>query len=109
MDIDPTMLGWGTLPTPTSIYDFAYLVSPSPPTRAHVVLSGFHSHSDVPVWKRLINRPLSTIEEIYLVKAIFSDPDETEAAKRLHGQDAQAFVEVMDKVILPVLSQQMVQ
>ena len=99
------MLGLGTSPTPKSIYDFAYVVNPSPLTRAHVVLSGFRSRSDVPLWKRLINRPLSTVDGIYLVKAIFSDLDETEAAKRLRGQDAQAFVDEMDKVTLPVLSQ----
>ena len=33
----------------------------------------------------------------FLVTDMFSDRDETEAIKRLHGDDAQSFVDVIDK------------
>ena len=58
------------------------------------------------MWERLINRPLPTEESISLVEAIFSDPNETEAVKQLCGHDAQAFVDLIDKVLFRLPSQQ---
>jgi len=47
----------------------------------------------------LIDRPLATDQRISLITAIFSDHDETEAVKRLSGDDAQSFVDVIDEVL----------
>ena len=55
--------------------------------------------SGIPAWKRLIDRPLAVDERIPLIVSLFSDRDETEAIKRLHGSDAQSFVDVIDEVI----------
>ena len=55
--------------------------------------------SGTPAWKRLIDRPLFKDERIALITDLFSDRDETEAVKRLSGDDAQAFVDVIDEVL----------
>ena len=57
-------------------------------------------HRNFPVCKRLIRRLLSTDERASLITRIFSDPDEAEAAKRLCGDDAQSFVDVLDEVLV---------
>jgi hypothetical protein len=46
----------------------------------------------------LIDRPLASDERISLITHIFSDRDETKAIKCLCGDDAQSFVDVVDKV-----------
>ena len=53
----------------------------------------------IPAWKRLIIRPLVANERVSLITYIFSDRDETEAVKRLRGDDAQSFVDVVDEVL----------
>ena len=58
--------------------------------------------SGAPAWKRLIDRPPTSGERISLITYIFSDRDETETVRRLVGSDAQAFVDVVDKVTSPV-------
>ena len=55
--------------------------------------------SGIPAWKRLVNRPLTKDERISLITDIFSDPEETEVVKRLRGDDAQSFVDVIDEVL----------
>ena len=62
--------------------------------------------SGIPAWKRLIDRPFTTDERISLITAIFSDRGEIEAVKRLCGDHAQPFVDVIDEVLLPSLSQE---
>ncbi|KAF9642811.1 kinase-like protein [Thelephora ganbajun] len=52
----------------------------------------------IPAWKRLIDRPLATNERTSLIKDIFTDRDEIEMVRRLHGDDAQSFVDVIDEV-----------
>ena len=54
--------------------------------------------SNVPLWKHLIDRPLTTDEHVSLVADLFSDRDEVEALKGLSGGDAQLFIDVVDKV-----------
>ena len=48
----------------------------------------------------MIANPLSEGERISLVTYIFSDYTATEVVKRLSGDDAQAFVDEIDKVRL---------
>ena len=54
--------------------------------------------SDVPVWKRLIDRSLATDKRVSLIADLFSNRDEFEALKDLSGGDAQLFVDVIDEV-----------
>ena len=54
--------------------------------------------SGIPAWRRLINRLLTKDERIPLITDIFSDYDELEDVKRLHRDDAQSFVDVIDEV-----------
>ena len=56
--------------------------------------------NDIPVWKHLINRPLTTDERISLIADLFSDRDEMEALKDLSGGDAQSFIDMIDEVPL---------
>ena len=58
----------------------------------------FLACSGVPAWKRAVELPLASHEQISLITDIFSDRDEIEAVKRLYGDDAQTFVDVIDKV-----------
>ena len=59
--------------------------------------------SGTPTWKHLIDPPLQLGEQIYLITHIFSDREETEAVRRLAGDDAQSFVDVVDQVIPPII------
>ena len=52
------------------------------------------------MWERLIDRLLTTDERIPLIETIFSDRDKIEVVKRLCGDDAQSFVDVIDEVLL---------
>jgi hypothetical protein len=62
--------------------------------------------SGPPTWKRLISRPLATRERTSLITVIFSDSSEAEAVRLLCGDDAQAFVDVIDEVSPRILSSQ---
>ena len=48
----------------------------------------------------MINAPLATAERVSLVTAVFSDRNETEAIKRLCGNDAQFVIDVIDEVLV---------
>lgn len=64
----------------------------------------FQTYSGTPAWKRLIDhRPLASSERISLIANIFSDHKEMEIVKKLHGDDAQSFVDVTDEVIHPAI------
>jgi len=52
----------------------------------------------IPAWKRSIICPRAIDERISLITAIFSDRIESEAVRRLSGDDARSFVDVIDKV-----------
>jgi hypothetical protein len=54
--------------------------------------------SDPPAWERLISHTLSTHERISLIVSIFSDRNEIEMVGHLSGDDAQAFIDVIDEV-----------
>ena len=56
--------------------------------------------SGLPVWKWLISYPLSKHERIPLIMSIFSDHNGVEVVGRLSGDDARAFVDVIDEACL---------
>ena len=64
--------------------------------------------STTPAWKRLISRSLTTDERVSLITAIFKSPDdnEIEEVRRLCGDDAQSFVDVIDEVFPALSSEQ---
>ena len=66
------------------------------------VLDGLtcRSHSTgISAWKCLIDRRLTSDERVSLIRDIFSDHNDTTAVVRLRGDDAQSFVDVIDKVL----------
>jgi len=60
-------------------------------------LNCISTSSDPPLWKRLISPSLSTNERLQLIGSIFSERDEVEVFEYLSGDDAQAFVDVIDE------------
>jgi len=56
-----------------------------------------------PAWKRLISPTLPTNERIQLIISIFSGHDGAEVFKYPSGNDAQAFVDVVDEVSVHIL------
>jgi len=56
------------------------------------------------MWKRLISCPPDKHECILLITAIFSDKHEIGVVRSLRGDDAQAFVDVIDEVPTRTLS-----
>lgn len=52
----------------------------------------------IPAWKRLIDRPLDPNDRISLITEIFADREEIETVRRLRGEDAQSFIDVIDEV-----------
>jgi len=53
-------------------------------------------YSEPPAWKRLVTYPLDAEERVSLIKDIF-EQDGPEMVRHLRGEDAQAFVDVIDK------------
>ena len=47
----------------------------------------------------MIELPPASDEQVSLITDIFSDPDESEMVRCLHGDDAQSFVDVIEKVL----------
>jgi len=58
---------------------------------------------NAPAWKQLITHTLTTDGRISLITEVFSDTNQVGVVGRLVGDDAQAFVDIVDKVRLPVL------
>ena len=104
MGSDTTMLGQRASATSASTANCARPVSHSSSTTCNR-LDRFVTCSGIPAWRRLIDCPLATDERVSLITAIFSDPDEIEVVKGLCGNDAQSFVDVVDEVLIPLLSQ----
>ena len=98
MGINTKMLGSGASPSPTRIPNCIWLVRFTPEQRA-LRPDLFTTRSGVPAWKRMIELPPASDEQVSLITDIFSDRDETEVVKSLHGDDAQSFVDVIDKVL----------
>ena len=67
-------------------------------------LDGFLVDSSPPAWKQLISPTLAIHKRIPLIESIFSDLDEVEVVGHLRGDDAQAFVDVINEVSFHVLS-----
>ena len=57
-------------------------------------------YSDIPVWKHLIDRPLTTDGRVSLIADLLSDPDEVKTLKALSGSDAQSVIDAIDKVLV---------
>ena len=58
--------------------------------------------SRYPLWGRLISCTADGPEFISLITAIFSDKKEIETVQNLNGNDAQDFIDRLDKVCLYV-------
>ena len=56
--------------------------------------------SDITVWKRLTDRPLTIDERVSLVADLCSDRSKIDAVKDLSGGDAQSFIDMIDEVPL---------
>ena len=52
------------------------------------------------MWKHSINRPIVIDNRISLITAVFSDRRVAQAVRCLSRDDAQAFVDVVDEVLL---------
>ena len=63
-----------------------------------------HTGFDTLDWKRLIRGPLAAPERISLITTIFSNRDEVKMVRRLYGDDAQTFVNVIYDARLCTLS-----
>ena len=99
MDNDSAMLGSGASPASTGVADFMQLVSPDLSGTAHLRPDQFMGYR-ISVWKRSIDRPISVDKRVSLITAIFSNHHVAEAVKCLCREDAQAFVDVVDEVVL---------
>ncbi|KAF9645422.1 kinase-like protein [Thelephora ganbajun] len=55
--------------------------------------------TEPPAWKQLIGHTLPTNEHISLITSIFSNRNEVEVLGNLSGDDAQAFIDVIDEVL----------
>ena len=97
MDIVTAMLESGTSTSPASMADLLWLVRSHSGTTHWTDL--FLACSGVPAWKRAVELPLASDEQISLITHIFSDRDEIEVVEHLYGDDAQTFVDVMNKVV----------
>lgn len=62
------------------------------------LLKYFPTYSEDPAWKRLTSLPFTTPERISLITQIFSDDDEVLVVEKLHGDDAQNFIDVIYEV-----------
>jgi hypothetical protein len=98
MDNDATILGSGGLSTSTSVANSVRLVSFNISGTTDFRLDQF-TCGRISAWKRSTNHPIVIAKRISLITAIFSDRCGVEAVKRLCGDDAQAFVDVLDEVL----------
>ena len=65
-----------------------------------MLVNRFLRCSDGPLWKHLIDRPLTKDERVSLTVDLFSDRSKMEALKDLGGGNAQFFIDVVDEVSL---------
>ena len=83
---------------PSNLADPACSGSPHPSDPS------INTNIDTPSWERLIRSPLATHERIFLIRTIFSDRDEVEVVRRLCGEDAQIFINVIYEVCSYIIS-----
>ena len=102
MEVDRTVLGSGHSSASKCSVDFVQLVCPI--LEQSESADRFSRCSDAPVWKQLIDRPLTTDEHASLIADLFSNRGEIEALKILSESDAQSFIDAIDQV--PPLSRQ---
>ena len=62
-------------------------------------------YSDIPVWKHLIDSPLTTDERVSLIADLFSNRGEIDSLKALSGSDAQSVIDVIDEVLVRFVSE----
>ena len=93
MGVDPTMLGQGSSTASTIATNCIRLVSRDSLTVHAYWPERFLMCSRIPAWKRLTGH-----ERISLITKIFSDRDVIGVIERLRGDDAQFFVDMVDKV-----------
>ena len=60
-------------------------------------------YSEHIAWERLIRHPLAMYEHTSLITTIFLDRNQVEMVEYLSGDDAQTFIDTVDKVRLRVL------
>ena len=56
-------------------------------------------NSDTPLWKQLITQGLATDECVSIITAIFSDDGRITMVRNLQSDDAQSFIDAIDRVI----------
>ena len=92
----------------TKLYDKSKTAIQDPSSEQQEDQSRGRSHSasrrDPPAWKRLISHTLAKDERLSLITTTFSDHNQIEMVRHLSGDDAQAFVDMIDEVSLCVLS-----
>ena len=59
--------------------------------------------SNAPAWKQLISNTLTVDEHVALIATIFSDANEVKTVENLSGHDAQAFINIVDRVCPHIL------
>ena len=57
-------------------------------------------YSDTPVWKDLIDSPLTTDERVSLITDLFSNRDEIDSLEALSESDAQSVIDAIDEVLV---------
>ena len=59
--------------------------------------------SNTPVWKQLISNTLTMDEHVAVIATVFSDDNQVKMVKNLSLHDAQAFIDIMDKVCAHII------
>ena len=102
MDIDATLLGprspftarsFRSLASPPRSVGFSFI-----PVIAYFLTYHFIVSSELPAWKQLITRTLTTSERISLITTILLDRDQVEMVGHLSGDDAQTFIDTVYEV-----------
>jgi len=102
MEVDTTVLG--STPSLASGGFRSLANSPRLVSFTSILTTSARKVDRVPVfsnpvaWKQLISPNTAANERVDLMKSIFSDRDEVEVFEYLSGDDAQAFVDVIDEV-----------
>ena len=99
MDNDAAVLGSGTSSASASVANFVWLVSFNLSGTTYLLPDRFAGHRILAL-KRSLDRPIAIDKQISLITAVCSDRYVAETVKHLSRDDAQAFVDVVDEVLL---------